>query len=302
MRAAEHNSHQWLFSTRTHLTIPKTKPITHPEFYVIFKFYGLTRGLVGRNVAEEMQSPGSLPQSRITRTCTHMHARVHVHAHTSNGAPVVYTHSVLHWSSLREIGDSSVLAAGASGIVYKTSGSCHAFQSSSGLLSRFHPPSSFPTLVSFVPLTLFAFLSLYPKSGFLLLSFPSLSPSLRFSPPSLIVYRRRPDARQQGRLYVLLRLSVARLPRRFPIYFRILPLATRRDVTRPGCALSQCNTIKSKPRYPVMGSGTRVRSTLTYLHSRKKARYIWYVPMNFFNNLTRVNKCRKKCDSRWHMH
>lgn len=97
------------------------------------------------------------------------------------------------------------------------------------------PPSSFPTLVSFAPLSLFASLSLYPKSGL-----PPLSASLDGTPRLFwSSIDGQPDARQQGRLYVLPRLSVARLPRRFPIYFRILPLATRRDVTRPGlCALA----------------------------------------------------------------
>lgn len=41
------------------------------------------------------------------------------------------------------------LAAGASGIVYKTSGGCHAFQSSSGLLCPGSILHSFPTLVLF---------------------------------------------------------------------------------------------------------------------------------------------------------
>lgn len=135
------------------------------------------------------------------------------------------------------------MAAGASGIVYKTSG---------GSATLFKAPQDscpgsilhrlsllWSRLLSFLSSPLAFFILKREREKVFSLMLLTLS---QFSPSFPIVYRRQPDARQQGRLYVLPRLSVARLPRRFPIYFRILPLATRRDVTRPGCALSQCNT------------------------------------------------------------
>lgn len=134
----------------------------------------------------------------------------------------------------------------APGIVYKTSGGCRAFQSSCRLLSRSYSLS----------LSLLLWLSIcslsYLHASLLVRETVHASPSLlRFlslfvlSPmPLPILFLQQPDARQQGRLYVLPSLSVARLARRFSIYFRISPRATRCNPAPR--ALSQCNTIKSK--------------------------------------------------------
>lgn len=60
-------------------------------------------------------------------------------------------------------------------------------------------------------------------------------------------------------MYVLPRLSVARLPRRFPIYFRISPRAMRRDP-----AARSRNAIRSNQTPDLL---SRVRDSGMYAHT-----------------------------------
>lgn len=164
----------------------------------------------------------------------HIYAHIHIHLHTHRF--VVYTHSVLHWSSLR-------------GIVQSW------FPSLPGLFIRlpvaatlFKAPQDFCPVSTLSHLSLILHLfSLRPRS--LSLSFSSIFVSLSrldlalasFSLALLLFLRPlrhlfrssfsgnpMPDNKGDC-MYYLACLSHACLRRRFPIYFRISPRATRRD-------------------------------------------------------------------------
>jgi len=202
----------------------------------------------------------------------HIHKRVHARTQTLNSAPL-FTRIPFSIDPLcARSGGSSVLRSwlpALLGLFIRLPVAATLFKAPQDSCPGSILHLSFPTLVSSALLSLSFFILEMALS--LLLSF-CLS---RFSSPSFpIVYRRQPDARQQGRLYVLPRLSVARLPC-FPIYFRILLLATRCDATR----LCARNAIRSNRNPDILSWAhtlicARVRSSLTRLYGKKNMIYL----------------------------